>query len=189
LATGYPGRHEAVAAAVDLAGFEVVIDVGGGGGSLLRALLGRYPNLQGVLFDEPGVIRALKAEANSIVPGADYELMEGNFFESVPNGGDVYILSYILHDWPDKEATAILRSCRKAMKPGARLIIIERLLETDPARCDRKDLMSDINMLVMHQGRERTTSQFNELMARSGFSPIRPLLTQPVFSIFEASPV
>jgi hypothetical protein len=74
------------------------------------------------------------------------------------------------------------------MRPGARLIIIERLLESDPVKCCPFDLLLDLPMLVLHQGQERTAAQFNELMAKSGFAPIVPKLVRPTFSIFETSP-
>ena len=183
MASGYPKRHEDIASAIKLDEQDRVVDVGGGTGALIHAILDKHPTVQGMVYDQPEVIGSITDQAEGC------HLVAGSFFESVPKGGDVYILSYILHDWPDDKALNILRSCRAAMQEGARLLIVERLLEADPAKCDPLDLLLDMNMLVLHKGQERTHDEFNRLMAESGFSPIRTVLKQPTFSIFEASPV
>ena len=112
-------------------------------------------------------------------------MVAGDFFRSVPTGGTTYILCWILHDWPDEAAAAILRSVRAAMPDGARLVIVDRLLDADPGRCNAFDLLEDVNMLVLLGGCERTEAEFNTLMAASGFAPITPLLVRPMFSLFE----
>jgi hypothetical protein len=184
MVNGYPGRHEAIAAALEFNRTDIVIDIGGGTGALISAILDRNPDVRGIVYDQPDVIRSASATVNLT---KRFELREGSFFDAVPQGGSVYILSYILHDWPDEKALAILRSCANAMQPGARLVIVDRILASDPAKCDPYDLLLDMNMLVLHKGQERTAEEFNTLMAASGFAPIRPRLMQAAFSIIETS--
>jgi O-methyltransferase domain len=186
MATGYPGRHEAIAANLNLAGSEIVVDIGGGNGSLIRALICKYPGITGVVYDLRAVIEDLQAQ--SMFPVANCRLESGDFFQTIPSGGDVYILSYILHDWPDNCAIKILRRCRQVMRAESRLTIVERLLDSDPAKCDPDDLLTDLNMLVLHRGLERTTFELDSLLEQSGFGPSKPVLLQPGYSICETSP-
>ncbi|NRO99448.1 methyltransferase domain-containing protein [Paraburkholderia sp. NMBU_R16] len=183
MASGYPGRHEIVAASLRLSPGNVVIDVGGNTGALMRAIASHHVGIRGVVYDQSETIRLAETACNQ----DNLEFVPGNFFEKVPDGGDVYVLSYILHDWPDEQALQILRSCRAAMKPGARLVIVERVLHDDPTRCDPYDLLLDMNMLVLHQGHERTAEQFDALMTQSGFTPIRVRKRHSAFCVAEAS--
>jgi len=189
MASGYPGRHEAVASILELDDVSTVIDVGGGTGVLIRAILDKHPNVSGVVYDQSDVIRSVTATQAYTSLNGRYTLLEGDFFTSVPEGGDVYVLSYVLHDWPDFKALEILRSCRRSMSPSSRLIIVERLINDNPAACDPFDLLLDINMLVLHAGQERTLSHFNLLMKAAGFSSVRLIRGQATFSVFEVLPV
>lgn len=183
MAGGYPGRHEAIASILEVSGGETVVDVGGGTGILVQALLDRYPSLAGVIYDQPEVIASLPP-----VPSCSRKsAIAGNFFESVPSNGDVYILSWVLHDWPDDKARDILTSCHQAMTAASRLVIVERLLDDNPVMCDPFDLLLDINMLVLHEGQERTRTEFDALLGSTGFAPLKLIRAQPTFSVFETT--
>lgn len=185
---GFAGRHEAVAASMPLGPGEVVVDVGGGSGALLRAVLARHADARGVLLDRADVVAGAPAVLDAPGLRGRWEAVGGDFFRAVPAGGTTYLLCWILHDWPDEAAAAILRSVRAAMAPGARLVIVERLLDADPARCDPSDLIEDVNMLVLLGGRERTAPEFDALLADAGLGPIRPILLRPRFSLLETRP-
>ncbi len=186
--SGFAGRHDAVASALALAEGETVVDVGGGSGALLRAILTRHADARGVLHDRPEVVAGAPAVLDSPGLRERCEVVGGDFFRSVPAGGTTYLLCWILHDWPDEAAAAILRSVRAAMPAGARLVVVDRLLDADPGRCDAYDLLEDVNMLVLLGGCERTEAEFNALMAASGFAPVTPALVRPMFSLLETRP-
>jgi hypothetical protein len=189
MAVGYPGRpQEVIAEAIELGGRETVVDVGGGTGALLIDLLRRWADLRGVLYEQPSEIDAAKAALRAASFEDRCETVPGDFLAWVPEGGDVYILSWILHDWPDDDALRILQGCRKAMKRGARLILIERLLRDDPQECDAYDLLVDLHMMMFFRGMERTASEFNTLMERAGFNPIRQVARRSQFSVLETEP-
>lgn len=147
---------------VDWRDGETVVDVGGGNGSLLQALLGARPGLRGIVFDLPETVRDADALGDRI------EFVEGNFFESVPQG-DVYILSTILHDWDDEKATAILRTIRAAAPPDARLLVVDSVVPSgnDPDGAKWLDLL----MLALFAGRERNEAQWQALLEAGGFEP------------------
>jgi O-methyltransferase/methyltransferase family protein len=157
----------ATAAAFDFSRFGTVVDVGGGNGALLVGLLREHPGMRGVLLDLP----ASAAAAERAIAAAGLEdrcdAIAGSFFDSVPEGGDAYVLRAILHDWGDEEAAAILRSVRRAARDGATLVVIERDLGPPNAVPDAK--LSDLNMFVVPGGRERTVDEYGALFAASGF--------------------
>jgi hypothetical protein len=153
--------HGAILGAYDFSRFKTVVDVAGGRGALLASLLDVYPEMEGVLFDRPEVVAdATKHERLRAV--------SGSFFESVPDGGDAYILKWIIHDWEDEESVAILRTCRAAMKDDATLLVLERIIGEPNTGPDAT--FSDLNMLVMPGGRERTVEEFATLLSQSGFA-------------------
>ncbi|MFE1549810.1 methyltransferase [Streptomyces sp. NPDC058718] len=185
MASGYPGRYAAIADVLTVAPGERVIDVGGGTGSLARTILERNPDAQAVVYDQASVISALPG-----APGDDrLSTCAGSFFDAVPAGGDIYILSWILHDWPDEKAESILRNCRKAMNAGARLVVVDRVLQESPKDCDPLDLVLDLQMLVLHGGRERTRDDFTRLLNAAGFSAPEILSARPEFSVIQARAV
>jgi O-methyltransferase/methyltransferase family protein len=151
--------HQAILDAYDFGRFGTVVDVAGGRGALLVSLLEAYPNLQGVLFDQPAVVSAALAHERLRVES-------GSFFESVPEGSDAYILKWIIHDWGDEESIAILRTCRAAMRDDSVLLLLERIVE-EPNRGSATKF-SDLNMLVMPGGRERTVDEFAQLFSAAG---------------------
>ena len=189
MAVGYPGRpQEAIADSIALDGGETVVDVGGGTGALLIDLLERHGDLRTILYEQPGQIAAATAALTKASLADRCDMVAGDFLEWVPEGGDAYILSWILHDWPDDDAARILQCCRRAMKPGARLILVERLLSEDPHECNAYDLLVDLHMMMFFRGMERTAAEFNALMERAGFKPIREVARKSQFSILETEP-
>ena len=179
-------QAEAILAAYDFARFRRIVDVGGGRGALLAAILARHPEGRGVLFDQSHVV----ADAGPVLAAAGVagrcEVVGGDFFRSVPAGGDAYVLRAILHDWGDGDATAILRTVRGAMAPEARLLLIERIVAPPNTGADTK--FSDLNMLVELGGRERTREEYGALCAAAGFRAMGAIGTAAEHSIVEAVP-
>ena len=176
------GSNEAVAAAYDFGPFVRVVDVGGGHGQLLSAILSRHAHVSGVLFDLPSGIEAARAGTGGELPRT--ELVAGSFFESVPAGADVYVLKRVIHDWNDKQAAMILRRCRDAMMPHGRVLVAETIIppgnEPDPIK------LVDANMLVVTGGLERTEAQYAALLAAAGLRLKRVIPTVRPISILEA---
>jgi hypothetical protein len=168
-----------VGAGYDFSDIRTVVDVGGGRGTLLAAILRSHRHLQGTLFELPSV--AAGAEAVLAAAGVmdRCEVVAGDFFHGVPAGGDCYLLANVLHDWDDTKAAEILANCRNAATRHGRILIIERLIPDDPAEAVPV-LLSDINMLVLSSGgRERTNSEYGKLLQAAG---LRQGITQPVTS-------
>jgi O-methyltransferase domain len=161
MAQGWQGRLDRLES-VDWRGEEVVVDVGGGTGSLLLALLDRHPGMRGIVFDLPETVRDEQAL------GDRCRFVEGSFFESVPPG-DVHLLSTILHDWDDGSAQRILETVRAA--GGERLVVLDGVIEPGNAPDGAKWL--DLLMLVIAGGRERTAEQWRVLLGGSGWRTTR----------------
>jgi hypothetical protein len=160
---GWEARVDRLAR-VDWRGNETVVDVGGGNGSLLAELLRRLPGLRGIVFDLPETVR------NEASLGERIEFVTGSFFDSVPQG-DVYVLSTILHDWGDEPAAAILRTIRDHAPDGARLVVLESVVQPGNEPDGAKWL--DLLMLVLFAGRERDEAQWRTLLEDTGFEPVR----------------
>lgn len=167
--------------------FHLAVDVGGSHGSLVRALLQREQQARGIVFDLPDTVAAGPALwAGS--PEADrLQAVGGNFFESVPEGGDLYLLKFILHDWDDERAAAILMNVRRAILPEGRLAIMETVLPDEPGAPHPGWLM-DLNMLVMTGGRERSAKDYQALLEAAGFRMTRVTPTESPMSVIEAVP-
>jgi len=186
----------AVAAAYDFSRFHTIVDVGGGNGTLIIAILLESPTLRGIIFDLPtGSAKAAQQIAAAGV--ADRcEIVVGDFFNSVPTGADSYILKSIIHDWDDDHSVTVLKNCRRAMSSSGRLLLVERVM---PARMEaspshQRMAMIDMNMLVVPGGRERTEVEYRALFAAAGFAlvhifPLAALLDKSDVSIIEAIPV
>jgi ubiquinone/menaquinone biosynthesis C-methylase UbiE len=182
----------AVVAVYDFSKFERIVDVGGGNGTLVAAILAATPHLRGVVFDIPSGV----AEAGSRLEAAGVahrcEIVEGDFFHSVPSGADAYIMKSIIHDWDDARSVTILRNCRRAISAHGKLLIVERIIpaRVDPSIAHRQVLMMDLNMLVMAGGQERTEAEYRALLASAGFNltAIVPDRAPTNFSILEAAP-
>ena len=152
---------------VDFSEFGTVVDIAGGNGELLAQILAGNPTLRGVLFDRP---HALDTATSTLAEFADRTtLVPGDFTRSVPDNGDVYLLSRVLHDWTDADCHTILTTCARNMPPHAELLIIERLLP-EPAGTDSLSIPWDIHMLCNTGGQERTQSHYQALLAEAGFT-------------------
>jgi hypothetical protein len=167
MAGARPARIAALVAAYDFSTSCVVVDVGGGRGQLLAAILGQHSKLRGILYDLPAVVLEAQAllEASGVAPRCNIE--GGSFLERVP-AGDTYVLSDILHDWPDEQCLAILRACRAALAPGGRLLVVEYLLV--PGATPPHIAWLDLQMLVeFGEGRQRSVDEFRQLFEATGF--------------------
>lgn len=170
--------------AYDFGRFATVVDVGGGNGTLLAGVLERHDGVMGVLFDQPQVAAAA---SQVLAPYADRcRIVGGSFFESVPPGGDAYVLKAIIHDWEDPEAIAILRACREAMAPEGAVVLVERDLGPPNAAPEAK--FSDLNMLVNPGGRERTYDEYGRLFEQAGLRLVGSTPTASSWAVFEARP-
>jgi hypothetical protein len=178
-------ENRAIIEGYDFSQFGSVVDVGGGQGSLLSAILAASPATRGVLFDMPHVVAAARDEMTAYAGRCAFR--EGDFFKAVPAGGDAYILKKVIHDWDDERAMAILRRCREAMPPSARLLLIEPVIAPGNAPSFNKSL--DLLMLVITSGgKERTEAEHRALLGSAGFAPVRLIPTNCPLSIIEAMP-
>jgi orsellinic acid C2-O-methyltransferase len=174
----------------DFAGARRIVDVGGGYGTMLAAVLEAYPSLHGVLFDRPHAIDGARAHLASAGVADRCELIAGDFFDSVPGDTGVYLLKAVIHDWNDEQSIAILRNCRGAMAGDARLLIVERILPARFEACPlhRAIARVDLVMLVERGGRERTEAEFRTLLDASGFDLARIFQTDFEYSVMECVP-
>jgi hypothetical protein len=181
-------EHQRIAGAYDWSAIDTVVDVGGGAGSLLAAILETHPDKRGVLFDKPEVLpdadRLLSARG--VVDRCD--LVGGSFFDPIDTTGGVWALCQILHDWPDAESRAILSRCREAMRDKDRLLVIEML--TVPGEPNPGIAVLDMMMLLYFgEARQRTVEEYGELFRATGLEFTRVVPTPSAFSIVEARPV
>jgi hypothetical protein len=170
----------AVTGAYDWGRFQEIVDIGGGIGTQIVSILNAFPQSKGIVFDLPHVL----AET---IPHERLRSVEGSFFERVPQGADAYLLRFILHDWSDENAAAILRSLRRSMKASASLILAELMIPEEPG--DDFSKWTDLHMMVMFRGaRERTQAELGKLLTSEGFqleevvrtgSPITLLVARP----------
>jgi hypothetical protein len=181
------GEAPAVVASYDFSGFEHIVDVAGGMGGLLAAILGSSPKLRGTLFDLPSVIE--QAGKGSLLAPFDgrCQLTGGSFFDGVPTGADAYIMKHIIHDWDDTRAMQILVNCRKAMKPNGKLLVVDRVIGPPNAPDPKKYF--DLAMLMVPGGRERDEAEWRALFTTAGFHLERIIPTQAPQSILEGRPV
>ena len=175
---------EAVLESYDFSSLKTVVDVGGGRGSLLAGIIKANSTLKGILFDVPSVIEEAPPQLAADGVAERCAMVAGNFFESVPVGGDAYLLKWIIHDWDDAKAIAILKNCYQAMSDNSRLLLIEQVISP------RNELsfgqLLDLNMLVMMGGRERTEAEYRSLLQAAGFQLTRIILTPSPVSVIEA---
>jgi hypothetical protein len=174
----------------DFRQFERVVDVGGGHGAIVAAVLRAYPGTCGVLFDRPEVVAGAAPLLEQAGVAERCDVIGGDFFVSVPTNADAYILSQIIHDWADPEALRILKSCRAAIRPSGRILVVERVVPPD-LREGLAVLYADLEMLVNLGGLQRTDAEHRALLAEAGFqlTNIVRLGDGTDFSVFEAAPV
>jgi len=173
----------AVLEALDLSGFKRIVDIGGGKGTLLASILRAYPNARGVVLDLAHVIEQGRQHLNDQGLSARCELVAGDFFERVPEGGDVYILKWVIHDWDDERSIAILKNCHRAMSPNGKLFVIEAAIPSGNEPFFHKFM--DLNMLVMTGGRERTEAEYRALFETAGFHLDRVTATPTEVAVLE----
>jgi SAM-dependent methyltransferase len=175
------------ASSIDCTRFRHIVDVGGGEGAFLAELLKRHAHLTGTVLDLPRAVAAARATASREHLDSRMDAVEGDFFDQVPPGADAYILASVLHDWPDEAAVRILRACRAAMPPDASLLVIERILG-DPGTSLPFSAESDITMMVLLGGKERTSEGFNELLEAADLTLTDTVHTPTSFIILIARP-
>ena len=176
----------AVLEAYDFSGVRTIMDVGGGNGSMALAILEKHPEMRGKVMDLPYIEPQAKLGIAAAGAAHRCSFEAGDFFRSVPAGADLHVLKFILHDWTDEECVQILRSCRAALAPGGKVLIVELLVPED-IRPDFVMLM-DLNMLVMTGGRERTAKEFEKVLSDAGFTGTRVIPTKSPFALIEARP-
>jgi len=176
--------------AYDFTGLKRILDVGGGRGTLLAAILNAYADLQGILLELPHAIEGARSHLTDCGVVDRCNLITGNFFEAIPSGADAYILKNVVHDWDDERAMLVLHNSRRATTRGAKLLLIERImplrLEASPAH--RTIAYADMAMLVGPGGRERTEEEFRLLLEGACFRLSRVIATAQGYSILEAVP-
>lgn len=175
---------EAVLESYDFSSFSTVVDVGGGRGSLIAAILKTNSTLKGILCDLPTVIEDAPHQLVADGVANRCAVVAGNFFESVPVGGDAYLLKWIIHDWDDVNAIAILKNCHQAMPDNSTLLLIEQVIS--PKNGLPFAQLMDLNMLVMMGGRERTAAEYSSLLQATGFQLTRIIPTLSPVSVIEA---
>jgi len=174
-----------VTAAYDFSPYATVVDVGGGHGRLLAAILDAAPNARGVLFDLPQVVAGAPTLLREHHAQDRVRIVEGSFFERVPENGDAYVLKHVIHDWPDDDAVHILRNVRGAARRGKRVLLVEMVIPEH----DRDFLGNwlDLEMLIGAAARERTAGEYGQLLNQAGFQMTRVVETASPFSIVEAT--
>jgi hypothetical protein len=179
----------AVAAAYDFSTVRTLVDVGGGHGALLAAVLRRYPTVRGILFDTPRAVEGVRGALAAAV-GERCAIIAGDFFAALPAGGDVYVLQAVLHDWADASALRLLVTCRAALADRSTLLVVERLLP-ERAGAAAGLIEADLNMLVLTGGCERTVAEYDGLLTTAGFRLRRviPLLgLRAPWAVLESRP-
>ena len=180
------------AKAYDFSGVGRVVDVGGGHGKVLASILKAHPNLRGILFDLPRVVEGASAFLAKEGVADRCEAVGGDMFVSVPAGGDVYVLSHVIHDWDDEHSTKVLETCRRAMAPAAKLLILDRVMpeRVEPSPMVQGNVLLDLRMMVgTVGGRERTAEEFKSLLSTASLQLVRVIPTPAPVSVIEATPV
>jgi ubiquinone/menaquinone biosynthesis C-methylase UbiE len=174
----------AIVAAYDFSPFAHVVDVGGGNGALLSAVLAAYPNRRGTLFDMAEAVAAAKRGEGGALPGVDF--VAGDVFTTpAPEGGDVYMIRHLMHDYDDPDCVRILNNVRRAMKADGRVLVLEAPLPSDDSPGPGRWL--DLQVMVLCGGRERTVEEYAALFARAGLRLSRTVPTQhPAMTVVEA---
>ena len=182
---GVHGREtEAMLTAFDFSDIEVLADIGGGNGSVLAAVLAKYPTLNTILFDRADVIDRAKANLAQAGVADRVQFIAGDFFQSVPNGADAYFLRHIIHDWNDEQSRTILKNCHAAMPSNGRLLLAEFVLPDGPEPFHGK--WFDLAMMTVTGGQERTEAEYRTLLDGCGFAWYQVVPTATELSVIEA---
>lgn len=182
-ATKAASSHRAIVDEYDFSGIDALTDVGGGLGTLMVEILSANPLMKGIVADTYSVIQ----ETNKIIKARGFEnrcrAVECDFFQKIPSGSDVYLMSNILHDWSDEQCRIILANCKYAMRKESKLLVVEMIVPPGNEPCVAKLL--DLEMFVMTGGRERTEAEFKDLFESSGFKLSRIIPTKENVCIIE----
>lgn len=186
--TGFHGPEtQAMIDAYDYAGINTLVDVGGGNGTVISAVLNKNPAMKGILYDLPNVIDRAKKNLADAGLASRCQTIAGSFFESAPPGGDAYQMRHIIHDWNDEQCHTILTHIRKVIPKTGKLLVIEMVIkprnEPQPAK------WLDLNMLVIPGGKERTEAEYRAMYAKAGFELTRIVPTPTEVSVIEGRPV
>jgi O-methyltransferase/methyltransferase family protein len=177
-----------VIAAYDFSAYATIVDVGGGHGRLLAAILAATPQARGILFDLPQVVAGAPAEVRQHGVGDRVQTAEGSFFDdAIPVGGDAYVLKNVIHDWPEDDAVRILRNVRTAAGLGRVVLLVELVIPMHHR--DFPGKWADLEMLVGASGRERTAAEYDQLLKRAGLHMTRVVATASPFSVVEAKAI
>jgi DNA-binding transcriptional ArsR family regulator len=176
-----------VVAAYDFAPYPTIIDVGGGHGRLLAAIVTATPGARGVLYDLPHVVDGAPELLQKYGVTDRVRTAGGSFLDAVPEGGDAYVLKNVIHDWPDAEAVTILSNVRKAATPGTTLLLVELVIPDHNREFTGKWV--DMEMLVQAGARERTATEYRKLLEQAGFQMTRVVPTASPFSLVEGKAV
>lgn len=171
----------------DFDGRKVIVDIGGGKGTLLAALLEKNRHLRGILYDLPQGVAEAPEYLRSRGVAERVEIRTGDAFRSIPTGGDVYVFSRVLHDWPDEKARVLLANARKAMTTGDLLLLWEAVVPRGSAPSSTKNI--DLTMLFLLGGAERTEAEWRTMLAATGFALQKVTVTGGMFDMIEATPV
>jgi ubiquinone/menaquinone biosynthesis C-methylase UbiE len=181
--------HETAAMldAYDFSGIETLADIGGGNGSLLGAVLQRYPRMKGILYDLGHVSGRARDALKALGLENRCSVVEGNFFESVPRGADAYLMRHVIHDWTDEQSVQILSNCRKVIPPHGKVLLVEFSVPGANQASLGKD--ADMIMLAFPGGCERTEEEYRALFERSGFRLAKVTPTKSAVCVIEGRPV
>ena len=176
--------------AYDFSPFRTIVDVGGGNGAMLAGVLRATPGVRGIVFEQPHAATRAAEHLAGLGLADRCQTVGGDFFLEIPGGGDAYLLKHVIHDWDDERATDILRNCRRAMTPAARLLIVEGVY---PPRIDQSPVSqgaaaNDVNMLVCTGGRQRSEPEFRALFTAAGFTLARIVPTRMQAAVIEGVP-
>lgn len=180
--------HTAVIEAYEFTNISNIVDVAGGHGMLIASILKANPQMRGILFDRPNVI----ADAKNLLEKAEVsdrcEIVGGDFFVSIPSGGDTYIMSHIIHDWGDEDCIKMLKNIRQVILDNGRLLVVDMVVP--PGNTSHLSKWMDIDMMIMyHEGRERTEAEFRNLFKAAGFQLTTIVPTNTAVSVIEGIPV
>lgn len=177
-----------ILAAYDFRGIRLLMDVGGGVGELVGAVLKKCPATRGIVFDLPHCSEAARKNLSDAGVSDRCEFIAGSFFDSLPSGAEAIMMKSIIHDWNDERSVRILHNCHRVLQRNARLIVIDRVMpeKPEPSACNLSVVMSDLNMLSGIGGCERTEGEFRNLLAKGGFR-IERVVPAGRYCVIEAS--